>query len=370
MKRLRVPKPFIFAVAAVFSGFVAGALLMLIIGKNPIVGYAALFRGAVKNPAVSLSAVGQTLIMSAILCLSGLSLAFAGKVGLFNIGAAGQMLIGGFAASVAVYRLPTDCPKALTIAVILVVGAFGGAVWAGVAGVLKARFGINEVVATIMLNWVAFWTVDYFVRNYFPRDAYVKTTSRVLPDAMSLRLQWLEKIFDSRFVNFGLFVAVAMVVLTWFIMNKTVFGFELRAVGANRFAAEYAGIHAGTGTVCAMLIAGALAGLAGVTYYLGYVTSIQVGVLPSYGYDGIAVALVGQNSPGGVAAAALLFGVLRSGKDFMTIETGIMNELADCVIAIIIYFSAAIMLYEKLSAKLTKKRAAAPAAAETGGGKP
>ena len=229
----------------------------------------------------------------------------------------------------------------------------GGALWATLPGLFKARFNVHEVVSTIMLNWIAYWVVYYTIPAYF-KGAF-ETESRFIPTAASLRVEWLSKLFNGSYVNLGLILALLSVILIAFILNRTVLGFELKAVGFNRYAAEYAGINANRNIVFSMMIAGALAGLGGMTLYCGYATSIQIGVLPSQGIDGIAVALLGANSPWGSFAAALFFGILYSGKGFMNAMTSIPPEIADTIIATIIYFAATSVLIEKFMDKIKRK---------------
>jgi ABC-type uncharacterized transport system permease subunit len=343
-----IGRDFVTALVAVVLGLLAGAVLMALIGRNPISGYVYLFRGGV----MSIERVGNTLATATPLILTGLSVAFAFRTGLFNIGAAGQMLMGGLCATAV--GLTLVLPKPLLLTVMVAAAILGGAAWGLVPGLLKAKFNVHEVVATIMMNWIAYWTVYYVVPAYF-KGAYLETESRKIPDAASLKVEWLTEMFNGSYINLGLFLAVISVIVIAFIIDRTTFGYELKAVGFNRHAAEYAGIKADRSIIMSMMIAGALSGLAGATFYVGYASNIQIGVLPTQGFDGIAVSLLGGNSPWGVFGAALFFGLLHSGKGFMNAMTRIPPEIADTIIATIIYFSATSVLIERNWERLKRK---------------
>ena len=347
MKRF-FSKSFVMALMAVVLGLLAGAVLMLAIGSNPALGYMYLFRGGL----MSIERVGNTLATATPLILTGLSVAFAFRTGLFNIGAAGQMLIGGLCATAV--GLTFALPKPVLLTLMVAAAVLGGALWGLVPGLLKAKFNVHEVVATIMMNWISYWTVYYVVPAYF-KGAYLETESRKISDAASLKTEWLTGMFGGSYINLGLFLAVVAVIVIAFIIDRTTFGYELKAVGLNRHAAEYAGIKADRSIVMSMMIAGALAGLGGATFYVGYASNIQIGVLPTQGFDGIAVALLGGNSPWGVFGAALFFGLLHSGKGFMNAMTRIPPEIADTIIATIIYFSATSILVERNWDRLKRK---------------
>jgi ABC-type uncharacterized transport system permease subunit len=337
------------ALMAVLLGLAAGALFMALSGANPFVGFYYLFRGGLMN----IERIGNTLATATTLILTGLSVAFAFRTGLFNIGASGQMLIGGLIATMMALTNNGAIPKALFIPLVLICAMLGGGLWAAIAGFLKAKFNVHEVVATIMTNWIAFWIVYYTIPAYFKGG--LETESRRIPFESSMKLNWLTNLFNGSFINFGIFVAIIATVVIAIILNKTVLGYELKAVGFNRHAAEYAGINVPRNITLAMAISGALAGLAGATFYIGYAVNMQIGVLPTAGFDGIAVALLGANNPWGVMASALFFGLLHSGKGFMNAMTKIPPEIGDTIIATIIYFAATSILFVRLFDFLMKK---------------
>ena len=337
------------SIMAVILGLIAGALLMLIMGFNPVEGYTYLFKGGLMN----LERIGNTIATATPLMLTGLSVAFAFKTGLFNIGTPGQMLFGGFC-SIAV-GLTLDLPKIILVPIVVLVGIIGGALWAIVPGVLKAKFNVHEVVSSIMMNWIAYWIVYYMVPQYF-KGEFLETESRMLPEAATLRVEWLSNIFKGSYINLGIFLALIAVLVIWFTLNKTVLGYELKAVGFNRFGAEYAGMPVNRNIVVSMMIAGALSGLAGAIQYTGNANIMQIGVMPSQGFDGIAVALLGASNPIGVVFSSLFFGLLYVGKGFMNAAVKVPPELADTIMATIIYFAATSMIMDKVIKKFKKAK--------------
>ncbi len=346
-----IPRSVSVALVSVVFGLIAGALFMLITGSNPLTGYAFLFRGGLMN----LERIGNTLATATPLILTGLSVAFAFKTGLFNIGASGQLLMGGLCATA--LGLTLTAPKPVMLLLMLLAAVAGGALWGFVPGLLKALFNVHEVVSTIMMNWLAFWIVNYTIPAYF-KGEFLETESRRIPDMASLRLPGLTELFHGSYVNLGLVLAIAAVALIWIILDKTVLGYELKAAGYNRYAAEYGGMRVNRNIVLSLSIAGALSGVAGLALYAGYAVNIQIGVLPTQGFDGIAVAFLGGVSPLGSFLAALFLGLLHSGKGFMNAMTDIPPEIGDTIIAILLYFSATSVLIERMLDKWKRRRSA------------
>lgn len=338
------------SVIAVALGLIAGAILMLLIGDNPVDGYMYLFKGGLMN----VQRIGDTLATATPLIFTGLSVAFAFKTGLFNIGTPGQMLFGGFCATSIGLLYSDSMPRFLLLILMVLVGALAGALWAFVPGLLKAKFNVNEVVSSIMMNWTAYWIVYYAVPAYFKGST--ETESKNIPQVASLKAEWLTNLFDGSYINLGLIIAIVVVILIWFILNKTVLGYELKAVGFNRFGAEYAGMPVNRNIVISMMIAGALSGLAGAIQYTGNSNIMQIGVMPSQGFDGIAVALLGASNPIGVFFSALFFGVLYVGKGFMNAAVKVPPELADTIMATIIYFAATSMIMDKVIKRFKKSK--------------
>ncbi len=338
------------SLGAVILGLLAGAILMVAIGANPFKGFFYLFQGGFK----SIERFGNIFAIATTLILTGLSVAFAFRTGLFNIGAAGQMLIGGLCATIVGLTF-TELPRLILLLFMFIAALLGGAIWGIIPGFLKARFNVHEVVATIMMNWIAYWVVYYTIGNYF--TAGLETESATIPAVAQLRMPWLTNLLNGSYLNLGIVVSIFCVVVIKFIIDRTTLGYELKAVGYNRHAAQYAGIKVNRSIILSMMIAGGLAGLAGLTYYTGYSINIQIGILPSQGFDGIAVALLGNTSPWGVFFAATFFGLLHAGKGFMSANTSIPPQISDTIIAIIIYFTATSLFIEKMWTRLKAGRA-------------
>lgn len=334
---------------AILFGLLAGGVLMAVTGHNPFEGYRYLFEGGLKNP----ERIGNTIATGTPLIFTGLAVAFAFRTGLFNIGVAGQMLFGGLCATAVGLNL--DAPRPILLLVMIAAAFLGGALWAVVPGFLKAKYNVHEVVSSIMMNWIAYWTIYYAVPAYF-KGTYLETESQILPAAATLRDPFISGLFNGSYINMGLYIAVLAVIVVTFIMNKTTLGYELKAVGFNRHTAEYAGIAVNRSIVLSMAISGGLGGLGGMAQYAGNANNMQIGVLPSQGFDGIAVALLGASAPIGVLLAAVFFGLLYSGKGFMSAMTEVPPEIADSIIAIIIYFAATSILMERLVSWLIKRR--------------
>ena len=345
----KVPS-FLVSISTVFLGVLAGSILILMIGKNPIKGFERLLFGAFSN----VRRVGNTLSMSTQLILMGLSFSFAYKTGLFNIGGSGQMLMGGIVSTILGHCLPSSMPKPLYVVIVVMAALATGALWGLITGFLKAKFNVHEVVSSIMLNWIAFWLCYDFIPR-FVKDQAIAVKSKPLPLSRTLGTEWLRNVTGMSTLNFGFLFAIIACIVVWFILEKTTLGFNLKAVGANKYCAEYAGIKIHKSIMISMAIAGSLAGLAGLTYYCGYSNLMEMGKMPNEGFDGIAVALLGNCSPIGVFFAAIFFGALKMGKGSLA-ATGIPTELADTIIATIIYFAATSILIASFWKKVFKKR--------------
>ena len=345
----KVPS-FLVSISTVFLGVLAGSILILMIGKNPIKGFERLLFGAFSN----VRRVGNTLSMSTQLILRGLSFSFAYKTGLFNIGGSGQMLMGGIVSTILGHYLPSSMPKPLYVVIVVMAALATGALWGLSTGFLKAKFNVHEVVSSIMLNWIAFWLCYDFIPR-FVKDQAIAVKSKPLPLSRTLGTEWLRNVTGMSTLNFGFLFAIIACIVVWFILEKTTLGFNLKAVGANKYCAEYAGIKIHKSIMISMAIAGSLAGLAGLTYYCGYSNLMEMGKMPNEGFDGIAVALLGNCSPIGVFFAAIFFGALKMGKGSLA-ATGIPTELADTIIATIIYFAATSILIASFWKKVFKKR--------------
>ena len=310
--------------------------------------YADLFKGAVFDPAAvsawfdgsgtwqqAFTPISETLTYAAPLVFTGLSVALAFRGGLFNIGGQGQAVLGTVTAAVAGFTF--GLPVVLNLIVALLAGLIGGALWGFIPGILKARAGAHEVIVTIMLNYTALLFLGWLIMQdgvHDPNrtDAISKTvaTTAQLPSfGGTLR------------VNLGIVVAVLVTAVVAWLLNKSAFGFELRAVGANPQAARTAGISVGKTYTMLMVVAGGLAGLGGAAQVLGTAYALTPGVVGNIGFDGLLVALLGRNRPWGTLLAAILFGALRAGGNRMQSFSGISLELVTVLQALIVIFIAA-----------------------------
>ena len=362
-------------VVTALLAFFVGGLVVLATGANPISTYRAIFEGSGLNwlfPWVAgedrvLAALNlqQTLILTAPLILTGLAVAFAFRAGLFNIGGQGQYLVGSMGA-VYVGSSLDGMPAFLHVVLAIAAGCAIGALWAGIAGLLKATTGTNEVLSTIMLNWTAVFLGAYLfglggpLQNSDPTQQSIPVSNDVLGSAR-LPVFWGDP--ELQGLHVGIFVALAVAVLFWVLLNRSVTGYEVRAVGFNPDAAEYGGINAGRSYIKVMLICGAFAGLAGALDILGWqfriaTNDIQISLV---GYYGIAVALLGRNTAFGTVAAALMFGALLNGTSVRNLDPTIFDpELATnltyIIQGLIVLFVSAPVLVTTLSAGRLRRR--------------
>jgi general nucleoside transport system permease protein len=355
--------------------FLVGGIVVLLAGANPIDTYKAIFEGSGLNwlfPWVTgddrtLAALNlqQTLLLTAPLILTGLAVAFAFRAGLFNIGGQGQYLVGSFAA-VYIGSSLDGTPRLLHILLAVLAGCAFGALWAGIAGLLKATSGANEVISTIMLNWTAVYIGIYLFGVGGPlhsddaQSASIPVSNDVLQSAR-LPVFWGDP--ELQGLHIGIFVAVALTIAFWVLLNRSVTGYEVRAVGFNPDAAEYGGISAGRNYVKVMAICGLFAGLAGAIDVLGWQFRIATNDVPAsnVGYYGIAVALLGRSTAGGTLVAALLFGALLNGTsvrnlDPTVFEPQLATNLTYIIQGLIVLFVSAPVLVEMMSPGRLRRR--------------
>ena len=310
--------------------------------------YADLFRGAVFDPAAvsawlggsgtwqaAFTSISETLTYAAPLVFTGLSVALAFRGGLFNIGGQGQAVVGTICAALTGFTLPL--PIVLNLIVALLAGLAGGALWGFIAGFLKAQSGAHEVITTIMLNYVAALFLTWLILQKGVQDPNrTDAISKAVPESAQL-----PSFGGALRVNLGIVLAVLVTAGVAWLLNRSAFGFELRAVGANPAAARTAGISVGRTYALLMAVAGALAGLGGATQVLGTAYALTPAVAGNIGFDGLLVALLGRNRPWGTLLAAILFGALRAGGNRMQSFTGISLELVTVLQALIVIFIAA-----------------------------
>ena len=293
--------------------------------------YRALFDSSLGSP----EAITRTLVQATPLILVGLSVALAFQAGLFNIGGAGQLILGAMGA--AWVGIHVDLPAVVHLPLALVAGVIAGAFWGGIVGFLKARTGAHEVITSIMLNFVALRLLDYaLTTDAFRRPDRSDPISPTMPDSV---------LFPELDGSFGIHIGVPMAFVIayacWYLLRRTTVGFRMRAVGANPHAARYAGMGVAATTFLSMAIAGGLAGLGGTSILLGSTPRLTGGFFASVGFDAIALALLGRANPFGVAAAGLLFGALQAGSTGMQAQTSTPIDIIFVIQALIILFVAA-----------------------------
>jgi ABC-type uncharacterized transport system permease subunit len=357
--------------------FLIGGAVVAATGHNPLLAYRDIFKGAGLNwfyqPTTDTATdtaynLTQTLLQTTTLILTGLAVAFAFRAGMFNIGGQGQYFVGLFIANwvgVSLAGMSTLPHILLAIAA----ATLGGAVWAGIAGFLKATVGAHKVITTIMLNWIAIWVGTYLFGDgglLQNSDNKSLPISNDIAQSAKLPVFWGDK--DLQGLHVGFFVALAALVVFWLILSRTTMGYEVRAVGFNPFAAAYGGISVRKNLIRAMAISGAFAGLAGGLDMLGYLYRFGVSDIPvsAVGFLGIAVALLGRNTALGVAFSALLFGALlfgtTHGLSSNVIEPELAGNLTYMIEGLIVLFVGAdvLILYVWNSRRqLRRKRASA-----------
>lgn len=368
---------------AIFTGLFVGGLIVALttvemyqaigdgrifeglwLGISAIIdSYVALFTGSIGDPVKIFTALGsgdallirkafnpilESLVRSTPYIFAGLAVALGFRTGLFNIGAEGQLFIGAMT-SVWVGFTFKGLPSIIHIPLALLAGALGGAAWGFIPGYLKAKFGAHEVINTIMMNYVAFRLSEWMLRGPLMRPGTFNPVSPFIEDSAKL-----PRFFEPpiRF-HLGFFIALGFAWLVYWFMFKTKWGFDLRTVGANPNAARYAGMNIVRSTIVAMSLSGALAGLAGANEVLGLNYNLALAFSSGYGFDAIALALLGKSHPLGVVLAAILFGTLRNGAIRMQIA-GIPVDIITIIQAMVIIFIAAPEIMFSLQRFLSK----------------
>jgi simple sugar transport system permease protein len=326
---------FLYTLLAIFIGLLAGSVILIITGFNPLEAYKTLFTGIFG----SFKNVMYMVQYATPIIFTGLSVTFAFKTGLFNIGAEGQYIAGSMAALAVSILFPM--PAGIHAVVALLVGGLAGAFLGSIAGLLKALKGIHEVIVTIMLNWIAFYLANFLVMS--PAFKKPNSTASVdIAETSRINTDAFRDVLGTVRVHWGMLMALAAVIIIWIILNKTTMGYRLRAVGFNRHAAEYGGIPVARSIVASMGISGLLAGLGGAVQVLGVVGRLtQLAAQEGYGFDGISVSMIGGINPIGALFAGLFYGGMKYGGSRLNI-IGAPSELVNVIIGVIIY-SIAIM---------------------------
>jgi simple sugar transport system permease protein len=323
--------------AAIVLGFLVAALILFLIGRNPSGMYQAMIQAASgfdsRRGTWNARYAGEWLVGSIPLILCGLSMGFAARAGLFNIGTEGQYIVGLTTAQIIAVRFP---PVPVLHWIVAVLAAMlTAAVWGGIAGFFRARYKVSEVVTSIMMNYIALY-IHRIVTMRLPGSGVFRTVD--FPVTASISSPLLASISNGSRLSYGLWFTVAAVFIYWIVMEKTTFGFSLRAAGFNRDAAFYAGIRVNVNITLAMAISGAFAGLAGASVSLGVFTYGRIlPVFDNYGFDGIAVALGGNCTAAGIALVGLLFGMLKSAQPLMQ-SRQIPGEITSIIMGLVVVF--------------------------------
>lgn len=339
--RKRFLGPLVIPLLAILTSLIIVAIVIIFTSENPGVGirkvgtgYWGIIDGALLTP----RGLVNTLVASTPLILTGLAVAIPFHAGLFNIGAEGQYMMGAlFGTLVGVYL---DLPPVIHVLAVLIAGLAGGLLWGLIPGVLKAWLGSHEVINTIMLNYIAIAIVNMVVRNYIkdPNPSTVQSLP-ILGTAELSRIPF-PGVASSR-LHLGFFIAIFVAVVSWYFLFKTTWGFSLRTTGLNRSAAEYAGIRPKREYIISFLIAGGVAGMAGIMEIQGLSRVLPVNFDAGYGFTAIAVSLLALNNPLAIIPAALIFGLLTVGGDYLQIRAGLSVHIVSIFRALILLFVAA-----------------------------
>lgn len=323
---------------AILTAVIIGGIIIVIVGGNPFLAYAGLLQGSFG----SAKALSETAVWATPFIFAGLAVALAFKGGLFNIGAEGQLALGATTSALIGYALPEwlglDIPTIIHLPLTILFGIAAGAFWAAIVGFLKAYTGGHEVINTIMMNYIALNTISYLLNgpmkdrdpnNVIARTPLIADSARMPSIVEGFRIHW------------GFVLALFVALLVWWILNKTTLGFEIRTVGANPDAAQYAGINVKRTIIVTMALSGLLAGMAGSLEVTGLNFRHELGFSIGYGFDAIAIALLGKSHPFGVVLAAILFAAMRNGATRMQFLTQLPVDLISVLQALILLFVAA-----------------------------
>ena len=354
------------ALFSVVVSLLIGGIIIACLGVNPFSAFYNLLQGCGLAPKAKYGG-GKSMLTDLsgyIDCLTpmlfaALSCAVAMKAGLFNIGISGQMLTAGFIATITIGY--SELPGIVAKPLVVIIGMAAGMAVGALMGFLKYKFNVNEVVSSIMLNYIAMYIISFFIQTQFVDPVSRQSTS--INSTARLTFHQIQ-IGDYKYdLPIGFILAIIAAIVVKFLFDRTDYGMELKAVGLNKTAAGYAGINVGRTIVSSMAISGALAGLAGVTYYLGYYASIQPKVLISTGYDAIAVCLLGNSDPIGIIFSTFLIEIIDKGSTYMSSQAGLESEIADVITGIILLFSACNMFFITIMDRRKQRKEAEAASA-------
>lgn len=341
---------------AILCGILLGVLILVLSGENPIALFNTLLKGItgidlMGGTGLNLRYFGEFLLTSMPIILTGLSVGFAYRTGLFNIGAEGQLMVGAMASIYVAIMVPL--PPIIHVIVCVAVGALAGALWGFVPGLLKSRFNVHEVVICIMMNYIGMYFSNWVLRG-LPGSTDSKTV--IIDSSASLNSELLSSLTNHSRLNWGILFVILAVFAYWFIIEKTSFGYSLRATGFNKDGAQYAGMKVNRNIISSMMIAGALSGLAGAIVALGTFNMGRVlTAFENYGFDGIAVALTGACNAIGIVLAGLLFGLLKVIQPLLQ-ASGVPKEIGEIISSSIVLFVAMQYGIQVIMGWLAKRR--------------
>lgn len=325
---------------AILCGILLGVVILVISGQNPLVLFNTFLKGSfgidlIKGNGFNLRYLGEFIVTSMPIILTGLSVGFAYRTGLFNIGAEGQLMVGAMASIFVAIMVPL--PTGIHAIACLAAGVLAGAIWGFVPGILKSKFNVHEVVICIMMNYTGMYFANWVIKS-LPNSTDSKTV--IIDKSASLSSEFLAGITNHSRLNWGILFVILAVFAYWFIIEKTSFGYSLRATGFNKDGAQYAGMKVNRNIVSSMMIAGALSGLAGAIVALGTFNMGRVlTAFENYGFDGIAVALTGACNAIGIVLSGLLFGLLKVIQPLLQ-ASGVPKEIGEIISSSIVLFVA------------------------------
>ncbi len=350
---------FIHILLSILLGFLVGAVFLVIMNLSVSAAY-----GRLINSVTSLKGFSYVVVYSVPYIVVGLSVAFSFKTGVFNIGAEGQFVVGSMAAA-CTGILAGNLPKPILIPLCFLAAMAAGALWGIIVGVLKTKWGINEVLSMIMFNWIAFYLSNFIAGiPAIKNDGSAEATKNIADNASLLfSKDFIKSAGLAPTANWGFIIAIVATLLVWFIIEKTTLGFELKAVGSNKFAAEYGGINVNRSILTALAISGALAGLAGALQVMGMGKRISIFTSQEgFGFAGIVVALIGCSNPFGVLVAGLFYGALMYGGSKLNLE-GVPTQLINVIVGTVVFFIAISVIFENLNRLKSRANRNAEAAA-------
>ena len=344
---------FIHILLSIILGFVVGAVFLAIMGVSVGAAY-----GKLISSISSIKGLSYVIVYSIPYIVTGLSVAFSFKTGVFNIGAEGQFVMGSMAACV-VGILLGNLPPIVLIPLCMISAMIAGALWGIIVGTLKTKWGINEVLSMIMFNWIAYYLSNFIAsRPAIHSEGTAEATKNISANAQTLlSSDFIKNLGLCPTANWGILVAIVAMLIAWYIIEKTTLGYELKAVGFNKFAAEYGGINVNKSILTALAISGALAGLGGALQLMGMGSRISIfSSQEGFGFAGIVVALIGCSNPFGVLAAGIFYGALMFGGSKLNL-VGAPTQLINVIVGTVVFFIAISVIFENLN-KINNRRKA------------